>query len=178
MAQVDAAYGIYTRRGTSTGCYPYNRPQRGLAYLFGVAEAADFHLTDSTLSTNTFMGVANLASSTGGNVGSSRLAPQFGTSALAVLPGFIGRIPGGQSAADGRSPSPNVYKIAPASTFASEVATTFYADIGQAASRYFDNLDAMGDFTQWCQTEILAIRATRNGEPADLPVYFCRTRAE
>jgi hypothetical protein len=185
MAEVEAPFGVYTRRGTSTGCYAYNRPARGVGYLFGVAESVDFHLTDSTLSSNTFMGVAPLAvgvpvapaTNIAGNVAGSRLVPQFGSTALTVLPGFVGRIPGGQSAADGRSPSPVVYKIAPASTFASSVATTVYADIGQPASRYFDDLTAVGPFTDWCQTEILAIRATLNAEPINKPVYFCRTRA-
>jgi hypothetical protein len=176
VAQAQASYGIYTRRGSSTGCYAYNRPARGAAYLFGVAEAADFHLTDMTLSTNTFVGVAPLATATGGNVAGSRLAPQFGTTALAVLPGFAGRIPGGQSAADGRSPSPVVYKIAPAASFASSVATTVFDDIGQPAARYFDDVATPGKF-DWCPTEILGIRATRNGEPQNFPVYFCRTRA-
>jgi hypothetical protein len=184
-AELEASFGVYTRRGTSTGCYAYNRPARGAAYLFGVAESVDFHLTDTTLASNTFTGVAPLAvgvpvapaTNIAANVAGSRLVPQFGTTALTVLPGFVGRIPGGQSAADGRSPSPVVYKIAPASTFASSVATTTYADIGQPASRYFDDLAAVGPFTDWCQTEILAIRATLNAEPINKPVYFCRTRA-
>jgi hypothetical protein len=178
VAEVEAPFGVYTRRGTSTGCYAYNRPQRGAAYLFGFMESADFHLTDTTVSSNTFMGVAPLATAAGtGSVTGSRLAPQFGTTALAVLPGFVGRIPGGQSAADGRSPSPMVYAIAPAATFASSVATTFFADIGQPASRYFDNLATVGPFTAWCQSDILAIRATLHGEPINYPIYYCRTRA-
>lgn len=177
VAEVEAPFGTYTRRGTSTGCYAYNRPPRGTAYLFGVAESVDFHLTDSTLSTNTFMGVAPLASATGGNVANSRLTPQFGTNVLAVLPGYAGRIPGGQSAADGRSPSPVVYLIAPAADFENEVATTQFDDIGQPASRYFDDLDEAGPFTAWCPTEIVGIRATLNGVPLNKPVYFCRTRA-
>jgi hypothetical protein len=186
VAKVEAPFGIYTRRGSSTGCYPYNRPSRGTAYLFGFSEAADFHLTDITLSTNTFGGVSPLAvgiptapsTNIAGNVSGSRLVPQFGTTALAVLPGFVGRIPGGQSAADGRSPSPVLYKIAPASTFAAEVASTFYDDIGQPASRYFDDLDEVGAFTDWCDTEIVGIRATLHAEPINYPVYFCRTRVE
>jgi hypothetical protein len=177
MAEVEAPFGVYTRRGVSTGCYPYNRPPRNGGYLSGFSESADFHLTDITVSTNTFTGVASLNTATGANVAGSRLVPQFGTTALTVLPGFVGRIPGGQSAADGRSPSPVVYKIAPASSFASSVATTFYADIGQPASRYFDDLTQAGPFPTWCNTDILGIRATLNGEPINKPVYFCRTRA-
>lgn len=186
VADVEAAHGVYTRRGTSTGCYAYNRPARGTAYLFGVAEATDFHLTDSTLASNTFVGVAPLAVGTpvppatniAASVSGSRLVPQFGTGALAVLPGYAGRIPGGQNAADGRSPSPVLYKIASASTFAAEVATTVFADIRQPASRYFDDLDEVGAFTDWCQTEILGIRASQNGAPINRPVYFCRSRAQ
>lgn len=177
MAQVEAPFGVYTRRGVSTGCYPYNRPPRDGGYLAGFSESADFHLTDVTVSTNTFTGVASLNTATGANVASSRLVPQFGTTALTVLPGFVGRIPGGQSAADGRSPSPVVYKIAPAATFASSVATTFYDDISQPASVYFDDLTTAGPFPSWCTTEILGIRATRNGVPINKPVYFCRSRA-
>ncbi len=185
MAEVEASHGIYTRRGTSTGCYPYNRPARGAAYLFGYAEAVDFHLTDTTVSTNTFVGVGAIGTRSPppgqlfpNYLSGSRLLPQFGTSALAVLPGFVGRIPGGQSAADGRSPSPVLYKIAPAALFAAEVATTQFSEIGQPASRYFDNLDEVGPFTDWCDTEILGIRASLHGNPIDYPVYFCRTRAE
>lgn len=176
VAQASASYGVYTRRGSSTGCYPYNRPARSTAYLFGVAEAADFHLTDTTLASNTFMGTAALSTATGGSVASSRLVPQFGSTALTVLPGFAGRIPGGQSASDGRSPSPVVYKIAPAASFAASVATTVFEDIGEPASRYFDDVGTPGKFA-WCPTDILGIRATRNGEPLNFPVYFCRTRA-
>jgi hypothetical protein len=187
VAQASASYGVYTRRGSSTGCYPYNRPARSTAYLFGVAEAADFHLTDTTLASNTFTGVASLAFGIAavtptnplgplGPVPASRLVPQFGSTALRVLPGFAGRIPGGQSAADGRSPSPVVYKIAPAASFAASVATTVFEDIGEPASRYFDDVGTPGKFA-WCPTDILGIRATRNGEPLNFPVYFCRTRA-
>ena len=70
-----------------------------------------------------------------------------------------------------------MYKIAPASTFAAEVATTQIADINEPASKYFDNLTAVGPFTAWCSTEILGIRATQHGEAINYPLYFCRTRA-
>jgi len=175
VSDVQAPFGVYTRRGTSTGCFAYNRPARGDPYLFGFNEGADFHLTDVTVSSNTFVGVANLASATGTTVANSRLVPQFGTTALAVLPGFVGRMPGGQSAADGRSPSPVVYLIAPAATFAAAVANTTYADLGQPAAAYFD-VNAAGPFT-WCPTEILAVRSTLNSVAINYPVYFCRTRA-
>lgn len=185
VGDVEASHGIYTRRGTVTGCYAFNRPARGAAYLFSYIETVDFHLTDSTVSTNTFMGVASLGTANWPSnptfpnyLSGSRLVPQFGTTALAVLPGFVGRIPGGQTAADGRSPSPVFYKIAPASTFAAEVATTIFPEVGEPASRYFDDLDEVGPFTDWCQTEILGIRASLHGNPLNYPVYLCRTRVE
>lgn len=185
VGDVEASHGIYTRRGTVTGCYAFNRPARGSAYLFSYVETVDFHLTDSTVSTNTFMGVSSLGTMNWPSsqafpnyLSGSRLVPQFGTTALAVLPGFVGRIPGGQTAADGRSPSPVFYKIAPASTFAAEVATTVFSEVGEPASRYFDDLDEVGPFTDWCQTEILGIRASLHGNPLNYPVYLCRTRVE
>jgi hypothetical protein len=175
VADVAASYGVYTRRGTSTGCFAYNRPARTtVGYLFGFLEGADFHLTDATVSVNTFWGVAPLATAAGANIAGSRLSPQFGTTALAVLPGFVGRMPGGQSAADGRSPSPVVYLIAPAATFAAAVANTTFADLGQPAAAYFD-VNAAGPFT-WCPTEILAVRSTLNSVAINYPVYFCRSR--
>jgi hypothetical protein len=177
VPDVEANSGVYTRRGSNTGCFAYNRPTRGAAYLFGVAEAADFHLTDITLTTNTFSGVAALATATGGNVAGSRLAPQFGTTALATLPGFVGRMPGGQPSPDGRSPSPVVYRIAPAASFETAVANTVYADLGEPAATYFDDFDEQPPFTEWCSTEILGVRATLNAVPLNYPVYFCRTRA-
>lgn len=77
------------------------------------------------------------------------------------LPGFIGRLPGGQSAADGRSPSPIRFKVAPAASFATDAA-------------YFTA--PATPFTTWCTTEILGIRATINDNPIDYPVYLCRER--
>ena len=139
----------------------------------------DFHLTNTTASTNTFVGVAGLNTLTGSTVASvanSRLVPQF----TGALPGFIGRVPGGQTASDGRSPSPTMFLIAPASTYATAVAGTHFTEIAEPASRYFDDLDDVGfvEFTEWCQTEILGIRATLNSLPINSPVYFCRTRAD
>ncbi len=74
MEDLHQSEGIYTRRGTISGCYPFNRPYTGQFYGVGFAESVDY-------------------------------------SSPAGLPGFVGRIPGGQSAADGRSPSPIYFYI-------------------------------------------------------------------
>jgi hypothetical protein len=200
MADVEAAVGIYTRRGTSTLCLPLNRPSRTTtaSYLIGFTEAVDFHLTNVTASTNTFTGVAGLnnyaappctapATASGSfcldtagnrifaNVTGSRLVPQF----TGILPGFVGRIPGGNSAADGRSPSPIVYLIANSDQFAAKAASTTVVDAGgDLGTKYFDDLTAQGDFTTWCPgSQILGLRATLHGNPINYPIYLCRTRA-
>jgi hypothetical protein len=86
----------------------------------------------------------------------------FSVPALANIPGFIGRLPGGQSAADGRSPSPIRFKIATAASFPTD-------------ATYFP--EPAAPFSSWCPTEILAIRATLHDNPIDYPVYLCRVRA-
>jgi len=177
MPDVRVSFGIYTRRGSNTGCYPFDRPVPGAFFTIGFVQSIDFHLTNVTAQSNVFVGVAGLNTAAAANVTGSRLVPQFGSSAAAVLPGFIGRIPGGQTASDGRSPSPTLFLIAPASEFGSKVASTFFADTGQPASLYFNNLDAAGSFADWCPTEILGIRSTLNGSPINYPVYLCRNRA-
>lgn len=175
VPEVTASKGVYTRRGSSTGCLTFNRPARGAAYTAGFAEAVDFHLTNTSASTNAFVGVAGLPNAAGtGVLAGSRLVPQF----TGILPGYVGRIPGGNSAADGRSPSPIMFLIAPASDFANQAASTSFSEVGGvAATTFFDDLDAVGPFTDWCQTEILALRATLHGNPINYPVYFCRNRA-
>jgi hypothetical protein len=182
MPDVRVSYGIYTRRGSNTGCYPFDRPVPGEFFTLGFVQAIDFHLTNVTAQTNVFVGVAGLntpaaGTTAAGNVAGSRLVPQFGTAAAAVLPGWIGRIPGGNTASDGRSPSPTLFLIAPAGEFAGKVASTFFSEIGQPASLYFDDLGTAGSFTDWCPTEILGIRTTLNGSPINYPVYLCRNRA-
>src|SRR5690606_6763768 len=119
-----------------------------------------------------------LNTAAGGSVAGSRLVPQFGSGTAAVLPDYIGRIPGGQTAADGRSPSPTLFLIAPAAQFASKVAEVYYRDVGQSASLYFDDLATFGSFTDWCPTEILGIRTSLNGSPINYPVYLCRNRTQ
>jgi hypothetical protein len=176
MPEVTASHGVYTRRGSSTGCLTYNRPARedAGAYIVGFAEAVDFHLTNTTSSTNAFVGVAALNTAAPANVAGSRLAPQF----TGALPGYIGRIPGGNSAADGRSPSPIMFLIAPAASFGAQAAATNFTEVGGiVGTTFFDDLAEVGDFTDWCQTEILGLRATLHGNPINYPIYLCRTRA-
>lgn len=177
MPDVRVSLGIYTRRGSSTGCYPYDRPLPGAFFTSGFVQSIDYFLTNVTLSSNVFVGVAGLNTSTGAAVAGSRLIPQFGTAAAATLPGYIGRIPGGNVAADGRSPSPTLFLIAPASSFGTKVASSYFVDTAQQAAVYFDDLATQGAFTDWCQTEILGIRTTLNGAPVNYPIYFCRNRA-
>jgi hypothetical protein len=181
MPDGKAGHGLYTRRGSVTGCYPFDRPLPGALFTVGFEQSVDFHLTNVTSQTNTFVGVAGLNSfnpnGTVANVTGSRLVPQFGTTALAVLPGFIGRIPGGNVAADLRSPSPIMFLIAPAGQFAQRAASTYFTDTARNASDYFDDLDEVGDFTSWCSGDILGIRTTLNGDPANYPIYLCRNRA-
>jgi hypothetical protein len=182
MPDVRVSFGIYTRRGSNTGCYPFDRPLPGAFFTSSFVQSVDFFLTNITLSSNVFVGVAglnlNVVPPTSATVANSRLIPQFGTTAAATLPGFIGRIPGGNVAADGRSPSPTLFLIAPAASFEAKVANTFFADTGQQAAVYFDDLATVGAFTDWCQGDILGIRTTLNGSPINYPVYLCRNRAQ
>jgi hypothetical protein len=80
---------------------------------------------------------------------------------IPALPGYTGRIPGGQPAPGTSSPSPVYFHVAPAGSFFST-----------ANAIYFPTVP-----TGWCTTEILGLRATNNGFPIDPPVYLCRTRA-
>jgi hypothetical protein len=139
MDNLHVSSGQYTRRGSVTGCYPWNRPFTNQFYLITTAEAVDFQ-------------------------------------SPAGLPGFIGRIPGGATALDGRSPSPLYFQVAPAASFAGTASATYFPTppaTGYSAATPFNS----GTFGSWCTTEILGLRATLNNVPIDYPVYFCRTRA-
>jgi hypothetical protein len=87
------------------------------------------------------------------------------------LPGFVGYIPGGASAADGRSPSPVEFHIAEPGSF-------FGTGVGRANPKYFpENFPtptSPATDLSWCNTEILGIRSTSNGNAIDYPIYFCR----
>ncbi len=94
-----------------------------------------------------------------------------------VAPGFVGRMPGGGSAFDGRSPSPTYFSVAPVATWFSALPPNFV--------EYFPSTSL-----SWCSTpstagipaEVLGVRATLNNEPVDSPIvpvlnkplFFCR----
>ncbi len=88
----------------------------------------------------------------------------FQAPVMGIALGFVGRIPGGNPIAttDTRPPSPNFYQIGPPGSF------PFDGSLFTEPSE---------PFTTWCDTEILGIRPTLNGEPADYPFYFCRSVA-
>lgn len=109
----------------------------------------------------------------------SQTNPPVGTPAtLEALPGFVGRIPAGQIAVDGRPPSPAYYVIAAANQFATvaaanpEVAPFFPADeITPAALGWCLNAAGTGP------GEVYGVRTSLNGVPTNKASYFCRTRA-
>ncbi|MDQ2642101.1 MAG: hypothetical protein M3Y79_16140 [Pseudomonadota bacterium] len=135
-----ASSSFYTRRPSIGGCYPWPRPATGQSpgyAIGGIVESIDY------------------------------IVPQFiGTTGanqvdIGLLPEFMSRLPGGRQAADGRSPSPIYFHIAPAAQF-----------FAAAPAEYFPAQAAGWD--TWCPTEILGIRSTQNGVPIHKPVYFCR----
>jgi hypothetical protein len=155
MEDLHQSTGIYTRRGSGTGCFPFarpgNDPTSGLpglslfdfatftftitprngewpAYQSGTAESVDFSLSNSP---------------------------------LIQLPGYTGRHPGGEPAPGNISPSPIYFHVAPAASFFTSANATYFP----AAS------------ASWCTTEILGLRATANGFPINTPIYYCRTRS-
>lgn len=139
MPDVTVSTGLYTRRPSINGCYPWPRPATGQTFTFlGIVESIDLKVPNF---------IPNTAVSTAGG------AVDIGT-----LPEYMARLPGAMQAADGRSPSPMYFHIAPAAQFY----------VG-APSQYFPT-----EPTNWCTTEILGIRATLNDVPIHKPVYFCR----
>jgi hypothetical protein len=155
--------GTYQRRSAQTLCFPINRPRDGQNYN-GTTDARDA----------AWLGVTHVVAAAGAapaGAGSPTplqavVAGEYSTAGLfSRFPQYESRIPGGQTALDGRSPSPIIYHIGPAASFFSA-----------APAEYFPQPSAA--FTTWCTTEILGIRATLNGLPFRNPVYLCRTRAQ
>lgn len=143
-----APSGIYTRRGTLTGCFPFARPgvdpESGLPGIsvFGSTTPRNGNLPAYSAST-----------------GRESVDFSLSTAPLVNLPGFNGRVPGGEPALQTQSPSPVYYHVAPAASFFNSASAIYFP----AAS------------TAWCNTEILGLRLTSNGFPIDSPIYFCRT---
>jgi hypothetical protein len=100
MPDVAVSSGLYTRRPSINGCYPWPRPGTAQvpAYaLTGLVESVDLKFPQF---------IPTTAASTAGG------AVDIGT-----LPPYMARIPGGAQAVDGRSPSPIYFHIAPAAQF-------------------------------------------------------------
>jgi hypothetical protein len=94
--------GIYTRRGSGTGCFPFARPAVGQtpAYILGTGESTDYTV--------------------------------FGPSATTIipqLPDYTGRIPGGQFAPGTFSPSPVYFQVAPAASFFTVADPTYFPPV-------------------------------------------------
>jgi hypothetical protein len=170
-----ASSGTFERRGSSTGCYAINRPRtvpfpgQDLAqiYFFSGAEAVDNTYTVTTHTSSTTVGApTGAATASPTTLTTNTVNLGSAVSAAAIRDNFAAyeaRIPGGESAIDGRSPSPIYYFVAPAASFFSS-----------APAEYFPTPTVA--VTTWCSTEILGIRRTLNGIPTQQPVYMCRTR--
>jgi hypothetical protein len=91
---------------------------------------------------------------------------------LNQLPGFVGRMPGSETAFDGRSPSPIYYAIGSAATLATIADPVFFppAEVSPAALSWCVNAAGTGP------GEVYAVRSSLNGAPINKPVYFCRER--
>lgn len=134
---LSASSSFYTRRPSIIGCYPWPRPATDQSP--GYAIGAIVESIDSI--TPQYIGAA----------GADRID-------IGLLPEFMSRLPGGRQAADGRSPSPIYFHVAPADQF-----------FAAAPVDYFPPEE-----TGWCDTEILGIRSTLNGIAIHKPLYFCR----
>jgi hypothetical protein len=144
-----APSGIYTRRGSGTGCFPYSRP----ANIPGTNTPGTFGVGNNGPYPGYFASAAESVDLTVFGASSASIIP--------TLPGYTGRIPGGEPAPGTTSPSPIYYKVAaPGSFFTPDTAAIFPTVP-----------------TGWCTTEILGLRASANGYPINYPVYFCRTRS-
>jgi hypothetical protein len=144
MPDLSASSALYTRRPSINGCYPWPRPQTGQqpAYTFqGIVESIDLKVATNSPSGTQWIGSGP------------------GQVDIGTLPEYMARMPGASQAADGRSPSPMIFHIAPAAQFYTE-----------APAQYFPE-----EATEWCPSEILGIRATLNATPIHRPVYFCRS---
>jgi hypothetical protein len=144
MEDLRQSSGFYVRRGSGPGCHPFvqaaTNPAVTPAYAHGAPESSDYPTQPGA------QGVPSL------------------------LPGFIGRIPGGQPFPGNTTASPVQMHIAPPGSFAST------ADVN-----YFPNLTATS--FNWCTAarpgdtaEVLGLRYTSNNVPIDVPVYMCRTK--
>jgi hypothetical protein len=145
MEDLHQSSGFYVRRGSGLGCHPFSQPatQPLPAQVYNNGQGSDSTDYPTTIPA---------------------------TPSTALLPGFIGKIPGGQAFPGNTTASPVQFHIAPASSFATSADPT-----------YFPNL--AGVSFAWCTAarpgdtaEVLGMRYTSNNLPIDLPVYMCRTK--
>ncbi len=174
---VRLSYGIYTRRGSNTGCYPFDRPLP--AHSSRPASCSRSILPDQHHPVEQCVrgcggpeyfnwrrrGQQSPHTPVRNRRGARPCLDSSVVSPAATLRRMAARH------------SPTLFLIGPAASFAAKVANTFFGDTGQEASVYFDDLATAGTFTDWCQGDILGIRTTLNGSPINYPVYLCRNRA-
>jgi hypothetical protein len=169
--------GTYQRRSAQNLCYPINRPRTGQTLgIFDTITARDVgyltvtHWVYTNASLAPGAGTSPTGSTAPAGTGSPTAAQnvaqgEYSTAGLfSRFPNYESRIPGGNSALDGRSPSPNVYYTAPATTFFAAAPAEYFPQPAEA-------------LTTWCSSDILGIRATLNGVPFRTPIYFCRTQS-
>lgn len=109
MPDVTASSGLYTRRPSINGCYPWPRPGTGQTPTYAptvLVESIDLKVPQ-------FIPLS-ATSTAGGNVD------------IGTLPTYMARIPGGSQAVDGRSPSPIVFHIAPAAQFYNNAPSEYF----------------------------------------------------
>jgi hypothetical protein len=143
MENLHQSSGFYVRRGSGPGCHPFSQPATNPAQSYNHGQGSDSTDYPATI---------------------------LAQGLPALLPGFIGRIPGGQVFPGNTTASPVQFHIAPASSFA----TT-------ADPNYFPSLQAVS--FDWCKAarpgdtaEVLGMRNTSNNLPIDVPVFMCRTK--
>lgn len=155
LENLHASSGIYTRRGSATGCFPFARPGNDPTSGLPGLSVLDFATFTFTITPRN----GALPAYQAGTAESVDLS--LSTTPLVQLPGYTGRHPGGEPAPGMSSPSPIYFQIAPAASFFATANATYFPPAS----------------TAWCTTEILGLRATANGFPINYPIYFCRTRA-
>lgn len=144
MEDLHQSSGFYVRRGSGPGCHPFSQPatQPLPAQVYTHTQGSDSTDYPATI---------------------------LAQGLPALLPGYSGRIPGGQVFPGNTTASPVQFHIAPVTSFATS-----------ADSEYFPSL--AGESFAWCTArpgetaEILGMRNTSNNVPIDRPIYMCRSR--
>jgi hypothetical protein len=109
MPDVTVSDGLYTRRPSINGCYPWPRPGTNQVPTYaptGLVESVDLKYPQYI------------------PLGST--SPAGGAIDIGTLPNYMARIPGGAQAVDGRSPSPIYFHIAPPDHFYDEAPSEYF----------------------------------------------------